>query len=189
MFGLGSRNVHLSYEQGAGGTSLCLTIAKKHLKSGNKVIWLSKYLPDRERTAQIFSDLRKKELEKITFIEIEKNLEESSKILKYLSNNMKQEDIIIIDDWCAKEGRAKKRDIDALKNIVLNYKNAKIIVSSTSYSNVNSNTQEWKSRGGNEIKDILDTIFLYRISEMNNIRILRDGEETKRISLLQSGFE
>ena len=52
-----------------------------------------------------------------------------------------------------------------------------------------SNTQEWKSRGGNEIKDILDTIFLYRISEMNNIRILRDGEETKRISLLQSGFE
>ena len=123
-----------------------------------------------------------KEVSEITLIEIEKNLEESSKILKYLSNNMDQEDIIIIDDWCAKEGRAKKRDIDALKNIVLNYKNAKIIVSSTSYSNVNSNTQEWKSRGGNEIKDILDTIFLY-------IRILKDGDKIKRISLLQTGFE
>jgi len=189
MINLGDRNIHLSYEQGSGGTSLCLTIAKKNLKSGNKVIWLSKYLPDRERTALIFSELKSTELERITFIQIENDLEESSKILKYLSNNMYQEDIIIIDDWCAKEGRAKKRDIDALKNIVLNYKNTKIIVSSTSYSNVNSNTQEWKSRGGNEIKDILDTIFLYRISEMNNIRILKDGEETKRISLLQTGFE
>ena len=189
MVELGGRNVHISYEQGAGGTSLCLTIAKKHLKSGNKVIWLSKYLPDGERTAQIFSDLKKTELQKITFIEIEKNLEESSKFLKYLSKNMDQKDIIIIDDWCAKEGRAKKRDINALKNIVLNYENVKIIVSSTCYSNLNSNEQEWESRGGKEIKDILDTIFLYRISEMSNIRILKDGEETKTISLLQTGFE
>ncbi|MFL2957468.1 MAG: hypothetical protein ACJZ4Z_01590 [Candidatus Thalassarchaeaceae archaeon] len=189
MIELRGRNVHLSYEQGAGGTSLCLTIAKKYLKSGNKVIWLSKYLPDGERTAQIFNDLKSTELEKITFIEIEENLEESSKILKYLSINMGHKDIIIIDDWCDKEGRAMKIDIDALKNIVLNYKNTKIIASSTSYSNISSNTQEWESRGGKEVKDILDTIFLYRISEMNNIRILKDGGEIKRISLLQTGFE
>ncbi len=189
MINLRDRNVHLSYEQGAGGTSLCLTIAKSYLKSGNKVIWLSKYLPDRERTAQIFSELKSTELEKITFIQIENNLEESSKILKYFSTNINYEDIIIIDDWCAKDGRAKKRDIEALKNIVLEYKNTKILASSASYSNVDSNMQRWRSRGGNEVKDILDTIFLYRISDMNDIRILEDGEASKRISLRQTGFE
>ena len=109
MINLTSRNVHLSYEQGAGGTSLCLTIAREHLKRGNKVIWLSKYLPDRERTAQIFSELKSTELERITFIQIENDLEESSKILKHFSSKIKYEDIIIIDDWCAKDGRAKKR--------------------------------------------------------------------------------
>ena len=189
MIDLRGRNVHLSYEQGSGGTSLCLTIAKRYLKNGNKVIWLSKYLPDRERTAQIFRELKSKELEKISFIEIENNLEDSSKILKYFSPNMSHEDIIIIDDWCNKDGRAKKKDIDALKNIVFDYNNVKILVSSASYSNVGSDAQRWGSKGGNELRDIMDTIFLYRVSEMDNVRILKDGEDSKRISLLQTGFE
>ena len=189
MIDLGDRNVHLSYEQGSGGTSLCLTIAKNYLKNGNKVIWLSKNLPDRERTAQILSELKRKELEKISFIEIENNLEDSSKILKYFSPNINIGDIIIIDDWCAKAGRAKKKDIEALKNIVLNYKDAKILASSASYSNLDSDAQRWRSKGGNEIRDILDTIFLYRISEMENVRIIKDGADSKRISLLQTGFQ
>ncbi|MBK65012.1 MAG: hypothetical protein CMB47_05780 [Euryarchaeota archaeon] len=189
MIDLKDRNVHLSYEQGSGGTSLCLTIAKSYLKNGNKVIWLSKYLPDRERTAQIFSELKNKELEKISFIEIENNLEDSSKILKYLSLNMNDQDLIIIDDWCAKDGRADKKDIEALKNIIFDYDNIKILVSSASYSNVVSDAQRWGSKGGSKVRDILDTIFLYRISEMDNVRILKDGEDIKKISLIETGFE
>lgn len=189
MINLGDRNIHLSYEQGSGGTSLCLTIAKNYLKNGKKVIWLSKYLPDRERTAQIFWELKSKELEKITFIQIENNLEEASKVLNYFSLKIDYEDIIIIDDWCAKDGRAKKKDIEALKNIVLNYKNTKILASSASYSNVGNNMQIWGSKGGSEVNDILDTIFLYRISKMNNVRILKDGADSKRIMLLETGFE
>ena len=189
MIDLKGRNIHLSYEQGAGGTSLCLTIAKNYLKGGNKVIWLSKYLPDRERTAQILHELSSTELERIHFIQIKNSLEESSKILKYFSSNINDEDIIIIDDWCQKDGRAKKIDIEALKSIVLEYKNTKILASSASYTNVDSNMPIWESRGGKDIRDILDTVFLYRVSELNNDRILKDGEISKTISLLQTGFE
>ena len=97
--------------------------------------------------------------------------------------------MIIIDDWCDKSGRASKIDIITLEKIVTNFNNTNIIVSSTSYQNIDSSTDKWESRGGNRIREIMTTIFLYRETEMNNKRILKEGEELKIIKLLESGFE
>jgi len=71
MINLEGGGVHLSYEHGSGGTSLCLTIARQILKNKKKVIWLSRYLPDGKRSSQILKGLTVEELEKISFIFIE----------------------------------------------------------------------------------------------------------------------
>jgi len=189
MIDLEGGHIHLSYEQGSGGTSLFLTIAEEFLRKGKKIVWLSKNLPDKERTAQIFEKLENKELENITFIEIENDLEESSKILKYFTKRMMSEDIVFIDDWCSKDGRAAKKDINALESIVRDTEKTKIIASSTSYQNINNGKNIWESRGGRSIKDIFKTIFLYRKSEMNNIRIIEDGNSIREIALVGKGFE
>ncbi|MAV60069.1 MAG: hypothetical protein CMA13_02075 [Euryarchaeota archaeon] len=189
MINLGSGAIHLSYEQGSGGTSLCLTIARKILKNKKKVIWLSKELPDGKRSSQILSGLTERELENISFIFIKNNLEESVKRINVLFEMMTLKDLIVIDDWCDKSGRASKIDIIALEKIVTNFNNTNIIVSSTSYQNIDSSTDKWESRGGNRIREIMTTIFLYRETEMNIKRILKEGEELKIIKLLESGFE
>lgn len=181
------RSFHLSYEQGSGGTSLCLTIAKKYLMRGNTVLWLSKTLPDSQRTAQILQGLNDGELENIIFIPVEINLEESSKSLKYFTKNMGYEDIIIVDDWCAKTGKANKNDVTALTKIISDNK-TNIIATSTCYSKVNGNINQWESRGGKKIKDYLDTVFLYRISDLSNVRLMKDREVEIKISLEEIGF-
>jgi len=111
------------------------------------------------------------------------------KILKYFTKRMMSEDIIFIDDWCSKDGRAAKKDINALEGIVRDTEKPKIIASSTSYQNINNGKNIWESRGGRSIKDIFKTIFLYRKSEMNNIRIIEDGNGIREIALVGKGFE
>ena len=189
MIKLEGEGVHLSYEHGSGGTSLCLTIARQILKNRKKVIWLSRYLPDGKRSSQILKGLTVEELEKISFIFIENNLEDSLKKINTLVKLMALEDLIVVDDWCQKTGRASKIDIIALENMLTIFNNTNIIVSSTSYQNVESTSSEWESRGGKRIKEIMRTVFLYRVSEMNNQRIIKEGDELKKIRLLENGFE
>ena len=74
MLDLDSGPVHLSYDPGAGATTLCLSIASSTLISGNRVIWLARKVPDSNRAGQILVDLNEVELERLTIIQIKGGL-------------------------------------------------------------------------------------------------------------------
>ena len=188
MLDLSRGPVHLSYEQGSGATTLALSVARDVLKSGNRVKWLSRVLPDGERTSQILWDLTESELEKFLAMEIKENLNESFKIIKYLIKGLDQTDIVIIDDWCSKTGRASKEDIEGIENIVSMAVNSKILICSTAYENMNGKQGQWKSRGGKRIDSITRKNFLTR-SLHNNSRILKDGNNEMFIKIIGTGVE
>tara|TARA_B110000495_G_C22917622_1_gene536048 strand:+ start:260 stop:835 length:576 start_codon:yes stop_codon:yes gene_type:complete len=189
MIDLENRHVHLSYEHGSGGTSFCLSIVKKVLKSGKRVIWLGRNIPDGERSSQILGLVSSDKLKKFMIMEIKENLMSSYAIIRNLLKGLNKGDLLVIDDWCAKEGRASKEDIKGLEEIIHNSEKCKIIISSTSYENLENKEKRWEERGGAKIRNELSTVFLYRDSEINNKRILKEQNKITIIRLLDSGFE
>ena len=86
MLNLDKGTVHLSYEQGAGATTLLLTIVRQVLESGNRVIWLGRYLPDGERSNHILGSLNGEQLQKFFIIQLEEDIDSVFRILKIIIN-------------------------------------------------------------------------------------------------------
>ena len=82
MLDLESGPVHLSVEEGIGGTSLCLSIAAKILQSNSRVIWLGRKTLNSERTRAIFTELDETQLERFFMMEFGDNLLHQATALK-----------------------------------------------------------------------------------------------------------
>ncbi len=64
MLDLESGPVHLSVEEGIGGTSLCLSLAATVLQSNSRVVWLGRTSLNPERTKAILAELNENQLER-----------------------------------------------------------------------------------------------------------------------------
>ena len=188
MLNLDKGTVHLSYEQGAGSTTLLLTIVREFLETGNQVIWLGRNLPDGERAKHILESLKGEQLQKFSIIKLEENIDSILRILKIIIKKMGKNDLLLIDDWCPKTGRASKVDLQNIKKILTLNNNIKSIITSTSYENMDKNDGKLKFRGGKKIFEITNLVYLYKNQE-NNSRILEDNENIKIIKLTKKGFE
>ena len=118
MLELNRGPIHLSYEPSSGSTNLCLSIASVVLSSNNKVILLTKELPDGMLSSQILGDLTKKQIERLIILAFDEQLLEKSRAMKVIISRLNAEDLLIISDWCPSSGRAPANDILALKEIL-----------------------------------------------------------------------
>ncbi len=188
MLNLDEGTVHLSYEQGAGSTTLLLTIVREILGSGNQVIWLGRDLPDGERSNHILGSLNEGQLKKLSIIKLEENIDLILKILKIIMRKMDKNDLLIIDDWCPKTGRASKNDLQNIIKILTLNNIIKSIITSTSYENMDKTDGRFKFRGGKKIFEITNVVYLYK-NQKDNSRILEENDNIKIIKLTKNGFE
>jgi hypothetical protein len=188
MLNLDKGTVHLSYEQGAGSTTLLLTIVREYLEAGNRVIWLGRDLPDGERSNHILGSLNGGQLQKFSIIKLEDDVDPLLRILKIIIKKMGKNDLLLIDDWCPKTGRASKIHLQNIKTILALNNNIKSIITSTSYENIDATNVKLKFRGGKKIFEITNLVHLYKNHE-NNSRILKENDNIKIIKLTKNGFE
>ena len=96
MLDLDSGPVHVSVEEGIGGTSLCLSLAVDVLQSNSRVVWLGRNSLDPQRTQEILTGLNESQLERFFVLEFGTNLLTRVNTIKPLINRLDDINIILI---------------------------------------------------------------------------------------------
>jgi len=186
MLDLESGPVHLSVEEGIGGTSLCLSLAATVLQSNSRVVWLGRTSLNPERTKAILAELNENQLERLFIVEFGENLLTRTAALKPLINRLTDADLIVIDDWCPSSGRAPTNDLQAVRSIISSARNTRLILTSKAYESPSGDGEKWKSRGS-QLSGVRQ-VWLLRQEGFRNHRRIIDGEIQTRLLLEESGF-
>tara|TARA_B100000579_G_scaffold390322_1_gene364720 strand:+ start:1172 stop:1741 length:570 start_codon:yes stop_codon:yes gene_type:complete len=186
MLDLESGPVHISVEEGIGGTSLCLSLAAKVLQSNSRVVWLGRTPLNSERTKAILAELNENQLERLFIVEFGENLLARTTALKPLINRLTDADLIVIDDWCPSSGRAPANDLQAVRSIIPSAGNTRLIITSKAYESPSGDGEKWKSRGS-QLSGVRQ-VWLLRQEGFRNHRRIIDGEIQTRLLLEESGF-
>ena len=186
MLDLESGPVHLSVEEGVGGTSLCLSLAVTVLQSKSRVFWLGRNPLNTERTQAILSELNETQLERLFIVEFGDNLLARTTVLKPLINRLTDTDLLVIDDWCPSSGRAPANDLQAIRILISTAENTRLILTSKAYESPSGVGDKWKSRGS-QLSGVRQ-VWLLRQEGFRNYRIIIDGENQTRLLLEESGF-
>jgi len=179
--------VHLSCEQGAGATTLCLSLTAAVLERGNRVIWLSRGIPDPRRSAHILGNLSEEVLRRLAIIDHRKDLATASAALRTIIKGMGKSDLLVVEDWCERHGRVTIGELECMKSILEDVQPCDVIFTSASYDDV-SGEQLRRSRGGGAFDGLARTVFLYRDSDSMGHRILDDSGIRSRILMTEGGF-
>ena len=186
MLDLNSGPVHVSVEEGIGGTSLCLSLAVDVLQSNSRVVWLGRTSFDTKRSQEILAGLNEPQLERFFVLEFGTNLLTRVNALKPLIDRLDDTDLIVVDDWCPSSGRAPADDLQAIRNLVSATKNTRLILTSKAYESPSADEEKWKSRG-TQLSE-LRQVWLLREEGIRNYRKLIDGEQQYSLVLSEFGF-
>ena len=186
MLDLESGPVHLSVEEGIGGTSLCLSLAATVLQSNSRVVWLGRSPLNSERTQAILAKLNETQLERLFIVEFSDNLLARATALKPLINRLTDADLLVIDDWCPSSGRAPVNDLQAVRGLISLAENTRLILTSKAYESPSGDGDKWKSRGS-QLSGVRQ-VWLLRQEGFRNYRLIIDGESQTRLLLEESGF-
>ncbi|HJM77106.1 MAG: hypothetical protein QGF28_05315 [Candidatus Thalassarchaeaceae archaeon] len=187
MLDLDEGAVHLSCEPGAGATTLCLSLAAAVLERGNRVIWLSKEIPDPKRSAQILGTLSEEVLGRLVIIDYKEDLVTASAALRAILRGMMAVDLLVVEDWCERYGRASNVNLDSMRSILADAYLCGVVFTSASYDDA-SGGELRRSKGGRGFDGLARTVFLYRDSGSMGHRILDDGGIRSRILITEDGF-
>ena len=188
MLELNRGPIHLSYEPSSGSTNLCLSIASVVLSSNNKVILLTKELPDGVLSSQILGDLTTNQIEKLIILAFDEQLLEKSRAISAIISRLNSDDLLIINNWCPSSGRAPANDILALKEILnLNLEN-KILFTSSAYEDASGKNRGWIARGGDSFNNLSRTVFMTRHPLKENYRIIEDEKIENLMKISKNGF-
>ena len=186
MLDLNSGPVHVSVEEGIGGTSLCLSLAVDVLQSNSRVVWLGRTSLDTKRSQEILAGLNEPQLERFFVLEFGTNLLTRVNALKPLIDRLDDTDLIVVDDWAPSSGRAPADDLQAIRNLVSATKNTRLILTSKAYESPSADEEKWKSRG-TQLSE-LRQVWLLREEGIRNYRKLIDGEQQYSLVLSEFGF-
>tara|TARA_B100000131_G_scaffold240680_1_gene232998 strand:+ start:7 stop:576 length:570 start_codon:yes stop_codon:yes gene_type:complete len=186
MLDLDSGPVHVSVEEGIGGTSLCLSLAVDVLQSNSRVVWLGRTSLDPNRSQEILAGLNEPQLERFFVLEFGTNLLTRVNALKPLIDRLDDTDLIVVDDWCPSSGRAPADDLQAIRNLISISHNSRLILTSKAYESPSADEEKWKSRGSQ--LSGLRQVWLLREEGIRNYRKLIDGEKHTSLVLSESGF-
>lgn len=187
MLDLDEGAVHLSCEPGAGATTLCLSLAAAVLERGNRVIWLSREIPDPQRSAHILGGLSEEALGRMVIIDYKEDLMTASAALRTIIRGLREKDFLVVEDWCERHGRATNVNLESMRSILADARLCHVIFTSASYDDA-SGKELRRSKGGGGFEDLARTVFLYRDSGSMGHRILDDGGIRSRILITEDGF-
>jgi len=184
--------IHLSYGPGAGATTLCLSISATVLECGNKVIWITRESLDPERASQVLGKLGEESLLRLTIFRIKDRLANSITSIRTLIERMERDDLLVVDDWCERHGRANPGDIEAIHELVFRKPECGVIITSAYVSSPapkqGGNIGGLTPRGGRALNELVRVVFLYDDMQKVGHRILNDSGQKSQICLSSSGF-
>ena len=192
MIDLGFEPTHISVEPGSKSDSIVLTIILEALKDGGKVIWMTRELPDQRRIIDILGNLNDTKLANLIVLEFKENLSGKLEEIKSILDSINNEDLLIIENWCEKYGRAKSKEIVLMKELEQYFNKFRILITSYSYedaSGMNKDNQKFISRGGRIIQDLFRIIWITKIDGLNQKILIRDGENEFIAESTKTGYK
>ena len=181
--------IHLNVEGSCGGTTFALTMARNSLIDGGRVLWVSPEFPDETRFSQIFAEVDITSSTRFHAVNLVGKLEQTVDSLARLAGSLPNVSLIVIDDWCEKQGKIPTSSISAMEKLSKNISEKIVLVLITKLGTNVSGEAEFNVRGE---KAMIEAKFsICQLIKQNNSSkrmFLRDGELFE-LSIEDSGFK
>ena len=181
-----SGSVSLSVVSGCGGTTLGLTYSKSILTKGGRVAWVAPKAPDAERFRDILGGIPITAMSRFHLLECGENITQGVDSVIAFTSTIGV-DLIVIDDWTPRTGRADTIVLTKLSELVSCDYNGKTLIISAAYDDA-SGSEEHKSRGGSRLDEMGFEIWFLKPRDLPQSRILEKDEDSIRLKITESGF-
>ena len=181
--------IHLNVEGSCGGTTFALTMAKNSLIDGGRVLWVSPEFPDETRFSNIFAEVDITSSTRFHAVNLVGKLEQTVDSLTRLAGSLPNVTLIVIDDWCEKQGKIPTSSISAMQKLSKNISEEIVLVLITKLGTNVSGEAEFNVRGE---KAMLEANFsICQLTKQNNSskRLFRRDDELFELLIEDSGFK
>lgn len=181
--------IHLNVEGSCGGTTFALTMARNSLIDGGRVLWVSPEFPDETRFSQIFAEVDITSSTRFHAVNLVGKLEQTVDSLARLAGSLPNVSLIVIDDWCEKQGKIPTSSISAMEKLSKNISEKIVLVLITKLGTNVSGEAEFNVRGEKAMIEAKFSICQLTKQDNSSKRMfLRDGELFE-LSIEDSGFK
>ena len=184
--------VHISSGPGSDSSLMSLTMVLNALEEGNKVVWMTRDLPDQRKILDVLGHLDDSVLNRMIVVEFGDDLSGKLNGIDSIISNFKNRDLLIVDNWCESHGRAKLKEITFMKKLATKYNQFKIIITSESYQDASGRNRGLRglmSRGGKTIEDSFRTVWLTKIDNQYQKVMITDGEKEFLVKKTRNGYK
>ena len=184
--------VHISAGPSSNSSSMSLSIILEVLEKSNKVIWMTRIIPDQRKISDILGHLNDSVLNRMIVIEFGDNLSQKLEEITGMLSTLEKNDLLIIDDWCENYGRAKSKDINLMKELVESFDGFKIIITSDSYEDASGENRGFRGfmfRGGKIIESSFRTVWVVKIDNQYQKILISDGEKELVAEATRNGYK
>ncbi len=184
--------VHISAGPSSNSSSMSLSIILEVLEKSNKVIWMTRIIPDQRKISDILGHLKDSVLNRMIVIEFGDNLSQKLEEITGMLSTLEKNDLLIINDWCENYGRAKSKDINLMKELVESFDGFKIIITSDSYEDASGENRGFRGfmfRGGKIIESSFRTVWVVKIDNQYQKILISDGEKELVAEATRNGYK
>ncbi len=184
--------IHISAGPSSNSSSMSLSIILEVLEKSNKVIWMTRIIPDQRKISDILGHLKDSVLNRMIVIEFGDNLSQKLEEITGMLSTLEKNDLLIIDDWCENYGRAKSKDINLMKELVESFDGFKIIITSDSYEDASGENRGFRGfmfRGGKIIESSFRTVWVVKIDNQYQKILISDGEKELVAEATRNGYK
>lgn len=180
---------HLSVEGSCGGSSFGLTLAKNTLLNGGRVLWVSPEFPNEQRFSQIFAEVDITSSSKFHAVNLVGKLDQTVNSLIRLSNSLPNVQLVVLDDWCEKQGKIPSDSIKSIAKLANGIPdNVRLLLITKLGTNVTGES-EYIVRGEKQMKESNFEILCLNKSKNSSDRILSNEEQKTNLVIEDSGFK
>lgn len=181
--------IHLSVEASCGGSSFGLTLAKNTLLDGGRVLWVSPEFPNEQRFSQIFAEVDITSSSKFHAVNLVGKLDQTVSSLIRLSSSLPNVQLIVLDDWCEKQGKIPSDSIKSMAKLASGIPDdVKLLLITKLGTNV-TGEGEFSVRGEKQMKESNFEILCLNKSKNSSYRILSNEEQKINLVIEDSGFK
>ncbi len=180
---------HLSVEGSCGGSSFGLTLAKITLLEGGRVLWVSPEFPNEQRFSQIFAEVEITSSSKFHAVNLVGKLDQTVTSLIRLSNSLPNVKLVVLDDWCEKQGKIASDSIKSIAKLANGIPDdVKLLLITKLGTNV-TGENEFIVRGEKKMKESNFEILCLNKSKNSSDRILSNEDQKQILVIEDSGFK
>ena len=181
--------IHLSVEGSCGGSSFGLTLAKNTLLDGGRVLWVSPEFPNEQRFSQIFTEVDITSSSKFHAVNLVGKLDQTVSSLIRLSSSLPNVQLIVLDDWCEKQGKIPSDSIKSMAKLASGIPDdVKLLLITKLGTNV-TGEGEFSVRGEKQMEKSNFEILCLNKSKNSSYRILSNEEQKINLVIEDSGFK